>query len=597
MVRTGTYEREPTPQQSGRRRLMREPNEHFGTMTQQPARPAAGHESERGVDHVVLQIEASITAKRDWRGKLRSAELLEKWRREAIEQGAPEDAFARAVRELTSDNYYELSGIAYQDGLISGELLAKLTQRLDRIAAISQDFHPGSGETVRNLIHPSLYPYVHGESCPPDLEPLVPSDAGRKHGKLPTARGEASKTDRFGHCRVGVDEWSRYQWLPAEVDVDMDGSARVASYLNNAPQDPELLAALEQSFSQMLPLFERVVTPPGARHIVRLRGRRLQVIVKAANYELKPGQSYRGSWHVEGMRHEGIVAAGIVYYGVSASTRGGSLAFRRLRNRNVAGRGKIPEEVIGDSYGGPSITVRTSDQGWQSETGGDTSKSGEKQEENMEEGEDGEQGAKEAGEEEDEEEDEEEAKEEDEEGDDYIVPTGFVKPRFRLSGESVRTGSLWQVSYKSEEMPNHIELGAVDTPAGRVLVFKNSLLHRVQLLWNDSTAETAMRKVLVFWLVDPDRRIWSSADVPRQQWDNIRVILALTLHRQWRPCGKAQLSVPVVRLIADFAKQGFTHEEALQHRLSLMKERKYSQEAVNGEFTALIKREYSFCEH
>lgn len=45
-------------------------------------------------------------------------------------------------------------------------------------------------------------------------------------------------------------------------------------------------------------------------------GRPLQVIVKLANIELTPENSWYegGTWHVEGMANENIVATGIYYY-------------------------------------------------------------------------------------------------------------------------------------------------------------------------------------------------------------------------------------------------------------------------------------------
>jgi len=37
------------------------------------------------------------------------------------------------------------------------------------------------------------------------------------------------------------------------------------------------------------------------------------VITKIVDYELDPGQSYDGVWHVEGMSHEEIVATAIYF--------------------------------------------------------------------------------------------------------------------------------------------------------------------------------------------------------------------------------------------------------------------------------------------
>ncbi|KAJ6560147.1 hypothetical protein B0H19DRAFT_109422 [Mycena capillaripes] len=42
-------------------------------------------------------------------------------------------------------------------------------------------------------------------------------------------------------------------------------------------------------------------------------GRQFKVIVKAVNYRLTAGQTYEGTWHMEGMPHERIVASVISY--------------------------------------------------------------------------------------------------------------------------------------------------------------------------------------------------------------------------------------------------------------------------------------------
>ncbi len=58
----------------------------------------------------------------------------------------------------------------------------------------------------------------------------------------------------------------------------------------------------------------------------------LQVIVKACNYIIGPDQVYEGSWHVEGMFHEHIIASAIYYYSASSSLIDPGLAFRRARD-------------------------------------------------------------------------------------------------------------------------------------------------------------------------------------------------------------------------------------------------------------------------
>ncbi|CAI7915971.1 unnamed protein product [Closterium sp. NIES-53] len=169
----------------------------------------------------------------------------------------------------------------------------------------------------------------------------------------------------------------KFQWLPAEVDVTADGqSAKFRSYINNLhPHEfAGMYRGLEHIFaSAFVPLFNKVLTeavqqrrerfdydiygwydewkgereydkdddddyhqwlvdrqpkqpdtpaefsppvPPSPGHVVDLKGRRLQVVVKVASIQLTP-ESPRypgGTWHVEGMRNEHIAATGIYYF-------------------------------------------------------------------------------------------------------------------------------------------------------------------------------------------------------------------------------------------------------------------------------------------
>jgi len=56
---------------------------------------------------------------------------------------------------------------------------------------------------------------------------------------------------------------------------------------------------------------------------------------------------------------------------------------------------------------------------------------------------------------------------------------------------------------------------------------------------------------------------------------------------------KIEFPPELIKIIVGFAKYGFTPEEALAHRLELMKERKYYVDANNR----VWERSFSFCEH
>jgi hypothetical protein len=173
----------------------------------------------------------------------------------------------------------------------------------------------------------------------------------------------------------------KYQWLPSEFFVDGDGDAAILSYINNLhPIDYAVgYNTIGKIFSKFVPLFERVLTdlkgdkyqhrrihvgdwyaseemddideddfedhrtihqPQAPRFqeepesylfgdSVSFKNQTLKVIVKMSNIHLTPeSPEYRGgSWHVEGMENESIVATGIYYYDVENITES-KLKFR-----------------------------------------------------------------------------------------------------------------------------------------------------------------------------------------------------------------------------------------------------------------------------
>ncbi|KAI9061577.1 hypothetical protein FKP32DRAFT_1575681 [Trametes sanguinea] len=164
-----------------------------------------------------------------------------------------------------------------------------------------------------------------------------------------------------------------YQWLPTDFAVSEDGRVTPVGYINNLnpAEHPEAYQTISSVLERFIPMFERVASdelsprpacpfpidpfawyadvydncpeldgdeldkwydihrwpvlpeirpfaPPEADRRVpfSLRGRTIQVIVKMANIVLTPeNPTYPGgSWHVEGMANETIVATGLYYY-------------------------------------------------------------------------------------------------------------------------------------------------------------------------------------------------------------------------------------------------------------------------------------------
>ncbi|KAH9914457.1 uncharacterized protein B0H18DRAFT_1125496 [Fomitopsis serialis] len=113
---------------------------------------------------------------------------------------------------------------------------------LESVPDSKKDWHPGSDGKVLDLVHPSLYPVVYGRTTARGAqEPLQP----RATDIIPMYRSE------------------RFQWLPSEFRVQEDGSVHLVSpYINNIhPEDHEALTAMiPEMLEKAVPLFERVLS-------------------------------------------------------------------------------------------------------------------------------------------------------------------------------------------------------------------------------------------------------------------------------------------------------------------------------------------------
>eukprot|EP00980_Cylindrotheca_fusiformis_P019376 scaffold6651_cov99-Cylindrotheca_fusiformis.AAC.5 len=381
-------------------------------------------------------------------------------------------------------------GVAIADGVVPKDLNDRLMSQIDAFVENQAivDYHPHSNDIVRDIVHPAIYSYVKGVS------PLLKSEEEIR--SLPSAIGTPIEKRS-----PGLDYWGRpyeaspkYQWLPTYFDIGIDGNCTVCDYINNiVPRDEqeELYASLGQLFSQALPLIEsvygycRVVKEHHLRSVeededydnwteqeivevpVSLRGKQVQVVTKIVDYELSPGQTYEGVWHVEGMSHEEIVATAIYFIDRDEEIEGGNILFKRAFHKREA----------------KHIYFRV----------------------------------------------------------DQSRPDML---------QSIIDDGLHP-------------LGQVETISGRLLVFPNSHVHKVTKLENvlpaadgDGTTKKK-RRIIVFFLINPEQRIVSTREVPVQQ---------------------------------EHAGGSMTWAEACEHRLELMKERKYTKQDWNV-------REIELCEH
>lgn len=166
-----------------------------------------------------------------------------------------------------------------------------------------------------------------------------------------------------------------------------------------------------------------------------------------------------------------------------------------------------------------------------------------------------------------------------------------------INYEQDRHGFLQQVFGYPEEVDGRNDhdvtqlIGSVSTREGRLLTFPNTLQHCVSPFSLADRSKPGHRKILAFFLVSPDLRIISSANIPPQREDwwresegNIETVLRRDLLGELLDMVKKEIGI-IPRM---------SIEEAKKYRLELMEERK----AVEPHSKRMFEIDtFSLCEH
>jgi len=525
-----------------------------------------GAEPKSRLEQLIVQVSSSIRLKPQWQTKINNKDIVNKWELEARDQGVTEHQFQFVMDELhyfasLSEGKIRISpvdGVWEADHLIDTNIRQKLLDgvaKLENVPESQKDWHPGSNHQVLDLVHPSLYCFVNGvtritKTPIPLASTLKSMDKGSALQLIlvppPLAEGFHiinGKVERItGYTnRRSEEDYSlskKYQWLPSEFRINNDGTVAIESYINNLHpvQHAELYGVIEKIFAAFVPMFNKVLTdlinlqnkknritidsdwyesledykrknpsettldnsedeedyyeedyydnrdiiipdvkqftPPSVKTVIDLKGKQLQVIVKLANIELTPDNpNYPGgSWHVEGMKNENIVASGIYYY-YSQNITESQLEFREAI--------KEPDYEQNDNRGVETVYGLVDD------------------------------------------------------------------------------GALNQ------------KIGYVITQEDRCIAFPNIYQHRVKPFSLINKSEPGYRKILVFFLVDPNHRVLSTANVPPQQ-------------SSWADPSDA------------YEHNLMELSQAIKYREDLMKERKFFIKENTEQF---FERPFSLCEH
>lgn len=458
------------------------------------------------IEKKMADVSNVIRSRNKWIDKINNPTIVGKWAQELKSFGLNSRQFQYVIDELKyfaklgndQINISPVNGVWESDNLIDSKLKKDLihdVKELENVPISQQDWHPGSNHQVLDLVHPSLYSYIEGVTKvtqkPIPLDLTIDSMTSFSK-KTHTINQYNPKNNHDNSQDYSLSR--KYQWLPSEVLIDNQGHAKITSYINNLNplEFPNLYITLERIVSSFVPLFNKTLTDlmafetkppniemdqykfkePNPKPKYDLAGRRLQIIFKLANIELKPeNPNYPGgSWHVEGMKNENIVATGIYYYD-SDNVSESYLHFRQAIDEIFDYEQNDDEGVLRD-YG------------------------------------------------------------------------------------------------LQDEDPLNEDLGCVETKKDRCICFPNIYQHWVAPFELIDKNRPGKRKILVFFLVDPDERILSTEYVAPQQIS-------------WCPSRC---------LTEDY----LTLNEAKRYRLDLMKERKFFVQENNKE---VFERPFSLCEH
>jgi len=385
-------------------------------------------------------------------------------------------------------------GVAVVDGIVSAGVRNELTVEINNLARNSPvDYHPHSNNVVRDLVHPALFSYIKNVSKLKFAVGSIPPCQFDSDDLSNSDQDVEETMDYFGRKY----EKSVYQWLPAYFDISLDGSCKILDYVNNlVPRTKysKLYASLEVLFQQALPSFEAVYSY-------------VRVIKPQIRYQNDEEIDYDDTDLQQPLeRHTSLrgqklqVITKIVDYELGPSSKmsyDGVWHVEGMSHEEIVATGLYILERDEDITGGSLLFQRAF---FENEAG-------------------------------------------------YMY---WNAPQMRhpAMDKIIESGLC--------------PLGTVDTLEGRLIVFPNSHVHKVSLMErivregkSHDNSQVSRRRIVVFFLVNPEKRIVSTHEVGPQQKE---------------------------------VGGEMSREEAFNHRLELMKERKYTKQDWNV-------RDIELCEH
>lgn len=451
-----------------------------------------------------LDLVICILGKNRWQTKL--SPCKSKWIAESNKQGYSQDQidYAFAMIEWIAEHMsegYQPAGIdrIWRAKNVSSHTFNSLVRKYMKTQII--DYHPGSNNQVIDIVHPSLYPVING----------VTRDKNGSIIKWPVKKIAKKRYDN----ELTVMKSDKFQWLPTEFYIK-NGKTTINGYINNL-HDDNLVVPIAEIFDKMIPMFElclgELVNPPySPRVIFENESSPWYKDNNKDNQDYDSEEDYEDDYD-EFAKYEFVPPK--------------IQSFRPPNYQPYSLEGKTLQVIT------KIAEIRLTPEN-------PTYKGGVWHMEGME--------------------------------NESIIASGiyyFKNGNITESKLAFRQQVSEPTNYSQNDR-NGVEkvyglvdeesciqqLGSLKTEEGTILVFPNTYQHRVREFKLQDKTKNGVRKILVFFLVNPEKRILSTNEIP-PQYDL------------------------------------YSMKQAKKYREELMQERKYVEKEINN----LVERECSLCEH
>ncbi|KAL2866597.1 DUF4246 domain-containing protein [Aspergillus lucknowensis] len=438
------------------------------------------------------------------------------------------------------------TGVIISDSAISLELQQELRAAVKPLEMDpKKDFHPGSEEKVVDLVHPSLFPVIYSRSrILPDR--LIDLDDCLNY------IGEGQLLP-MSHKTSSLVFSTKFQWMPCDVEFSSDGGCHIVSYINNLHprKNRPLYKVVEKLIVQAIPMWNLTLSNVNNdKHRIDYDGVEYDPCSPSSSYsdweeKREIVQPEPGDFDPKVVTPEnGINLREDYTQGLQVIVKLANIELTPEKPEYHGGSWHV-EGALNEHICATAIYYYESDN----------------------------------------------------------ITESSLAFRQRALREDIRYlppqdefDFLQEVLGFDEDVKGRGEtrvtqdLGSISTREGRLLTFPNNLQHCVSPFALANSSKPGHRKILALFLVDPNYRIISSANVPpqREDWWEERKEGIINALPQRLPLELKEM------VVQNMDVSHISMEEACQYRLELMQERTATTEIANEVFEL---GDFSLCEH